>query len=106
MKKSAVSFLVLVFVLLACQKKSIPVITARTSEPPPPQKKLVDVQPDMVLGKTIFTNRCGRCHDLPTPDQYTAQRWEGILSYMIPKARLTEEQGIHVKAYLRENAAK
>jgi len=58
------------------------------------------------MGKTIFINRCGRCHDLPKPDQYTAQRWEAILSYMIPRAKLTDEQGVHVTAYLTANAIK
>jgi len=83
-----------------------PVITSRTVEPPPPAKPVSDVKADTELGKTIFTNRCGRCHDLPKPEQYTAQRWDGILSYMIPRARLNDEQGVHVTAYLKANAAK
>jgi hypothetical protein len=54
----------------------------------------------------IFTNRCGRCHDLPKPEQYTSERWKGILSYMNPRAGLNEEQGVHITAYLQANAAK
>lgn len=106
MFKYGITIFLILLLLAACSKKAIPVITARTSEPPPPQKKMVDVKPDMAMGKVIFTNRCGRCHDLPMPDQYTAQRWEGILSYMIPRARLTDEQTVHVTAYLKTNAAK
>jgi hypothetical protein len=60
----------------------------------------------METGRIIFTNRCGKCHDLPKADQYTAQRWDGILSSMIPKARLNEEQGLHVTAYLKAQAKK
>ncbi len=93
-------------VLIACNKKAIPVITSRTTSPSDPVKQIADIKPDMEIGKKIFTNRCGRCHDLPKPDQYTPQRWDGILSYMIPRARLDDEQGIHVTAYLKANAAK
>lgn len=92
--------------LIACHKRAVPVITTRTVEPPPPAKPVSDVKADPELGKTIFANRCGRCHDLPKPEQYTAQRWDGILLSMIPKSRLNEEQGMHVTAYLKVNAQK
>ena len=98
-------FLVTIAVI-ACNKKAVPVITSRVSDPPSPAKRIVDVKADIELGKTIFTTRCSRCYDLPKPEQYTALRWEGILSYMIPRARLNEEQGVHAKAYLKENAKK
>ena len=67
---------------------------------------MVDVKPDMAMGKIIFTNRCGRCHDLPDPVQFTAQRWEGILKTMIPRARLDKEQEIHVTAFIKANCIK
>jgi hypothetical protein len=92
--------------IIACNKKAIPVITSRTTEAPPPVKSITDVKPDIETGKIIFTNRCGNCHVLPKPDDFTAKRWEGILSYMIPKARISNEQGIHVIAYLKANGAK
>ena len=84
----------------------MPVITSRTTEPPLPTKPVVDVKPDIETGKIIFTNRCGNCHGLPKPDDFTAKRWDGILSYMVPRARLNNEQGIHVTAYLKANAQK
>lgn len=89
---------------MACSKKSLPTISARTTEQPLPAKKIINVTPYLVKGKSIFTNYCGQCHDLPKPDQYTTQRWVGILSYMIPRARLNDEQGVHVTAYLKANA--
>jgi cytochrome c5 len=98
--------IVIAAITLACNKKALPTITERTKEPPPPAKKAVDVKPDLATGKIIFTNRCGNCHDLPKPEQYTARRWDGILLSMIPKARLNNEQGLHVTAYLKANAPK
>lgn len=109
MKKLVVSLIILLFVIISCQKKAVPVITERKNELPG-KIETVDpspaTSPDTAVGKTIFTNRCGRCHGLPKPAQYTAQLWEGILSYMIPRARLNDAQGVHVRAYLKVNAAK
>ena len=104
MKKLIVLF-VIAFIIISCQKKALPVITERKEE----SKKEIQttiISPDTIAGKSIFIARCGRCHDLPEPAQYTAKRWDGILSYMIPRARLNDEQGVHVTAYLKANAAK
>lgn len=98
--------MVFLIILIACNRKAMPVITSRTTEPTLPVKPVSDINPDIETGKVIFTNRCGKCHGLPKPDDYTAKRWEGILSYMIPKAWLNNEQGVHVAAYLKVNAQK
>ena len=92
-------------IIQACQKKTLPTITTRTTEPAKPVT-IVDVKPDMAIGKIIFTNRCSRCHALPEPVQFTAARWDGILSIMIPRARLDKEQEIHVTAFVKENCIK
>lgn len=93
-------------IMIACNKKALPTITERERDPLPPPKQVVNVTPDMEIGKRVFINRCGRCHDLPKPGEYTAGRWDGILSNMIPRARLDDEQGVHITAYLKANAAK
>ena len=92
--------------MVACNRNVMPVITSRTTEPEQPAKPLTYVKPDIERGKVIFANRCGKCHGLTKPDDYTAKRWEEILSYMIPRARLSNEHGVHVRAYLEVNAAK
>lgn len=101
-----VFILLIIFLSVACTQKATPVITSRTTEPIKKEKKVLNIVPDLNEGKAIFTNRCGNCHDLPLPAQFTEKRWEGILSYMIPRARLNDEQGIHVTAYLKANAKK
>ena len=105
MRKKIYLIIFIVIIVVACTRKALPVITERKSDPPL-AKPVIDVKPDMEKGKIVFTNRCGRCHDLPKPEQFTAQRWDGILSYMIPRARLNDEQGIHVTVYLKANAQK
>ena len=69
MKKSlCITFLAIL--TIACNKKTVPVITERKYEPkgrvktfPPP----VIISPDTVAGKSIFMARCSRCHGLPEP---------------------------------------
>lgn len=101
--------IIVLFVVSACQKKAVPVITERKYEPPkgvttfPPPGT---INPDTIIGKTVFVSRCGKCHGLPEPIQFTAERWDGILSYMMPRARLDEAQKIHLAAYIKANAAK
>jgi len=84
----------------------MPVITSRTTEPIKKEKTALNVDPDLIAGKAIFESGCKNCHDLPLLNQFTIQRWEGILSYMIPRARLTAEQSVHISAYVKANASK
>ena len=104
MKKSIVFFIGVVFVLTACHKNSVPTITTRKKDPPPPISATLPVKPDMDAGKTIFIVHCGRCHDLPDPFKYTAPRWESILKTMIPRAKLNREEAVHIRAYINANA--
>jgi hypothetical protein len=107
---SVLILLATAYLLTACQKKAIPVITERETPPPiisrtiyPPKET---VTPDTLAGKRIFTNRCGRCHALPVPDQFSVKRWDNILPVMIPRARLDNEQALHVRAWLLANSAR
>ena len=99
MKKLILLLIVTAIIIIACNKKAVP------TKPITPDPSLPTVIPDTSIGKIVFIHRCGRCHGLPEPNQFTSKRWDGILSYMIPRARLTDEQGIHVTAYLKANAA-
>src|SRR5262245_49043344 len=104
MIKSMIGSTVCIFLLIACARKAMPTIPERERELPVKETTRTDVQPDASRGKVIFMNRCARCHDLPSPAQYSFERWEAILKSMIPRARLNEEQGIHVTAYVKENS--
>jgi hypothetical protein len=110
MKKWIILYTGVLFLLIACHKKTVPVITERNAELPkkigsnyPPQ---ATVPPDTVAGKSIYTTRCGRCHDLPLPAQFSAARWDDILPTMFPRARLTNEEALHVRTWVLVNAGK
>ena len=98
------------FAIIACNKKAVPVITERKVDPP---KIAVSVYPpnpaiaaDTAMGKEVFVTRCGRCHELPKPAQFTFNSWDGILTSMVPRAKLNAEQSAHITAYIKANAAK
>jgi hypothetical protein len=54
----------------------------------------------IALGKTIYDNSCGKCHDLPNPTDHSAQDWVGIMNSMAPKARLNDDQHAMVYDYI------
>jgi mono/diheme cytochrome c family protein len=93
------------FLIIACQKNSLPTISRRTSEPPPPAPLArKDLKVDLEKGKTVFTNRCGRCHGLHDPKEFTAEKWDVILQRMVPRARLNPEDAADVEAYIKANS--
>jgi mono/diheme cytochrome c family protein len=104
------SVLFLIFTLGSCHKKTVPVITARTNFPEAPKSTKPAISPAtpefIAAGKQVYEGNCNRCHDLKAPDAYTAERWDGILKSMIPKARITDDQAKQVTAYVRANAKK
>jgi mono/diheme cytochrome c family protein len=102
MKKFTI--LVLMVAVVACHRKVVP-----ASEPAPaPKETQVDVSHAQMVaqGNTVYTTRCGRCHALKPVENYTADRWTGILKSMIPKAKLTDAEADQVTAYVMENAKK
>lgn len=105
MKIPSTAILFIFIILLSCQKKAVPVITGRTTEPSAPKTEELSA-PDLLTGKQIFKNRCGRCHGLPDPVQYTAKRWETIMALMSPKAKLSKQEQVHVMTWVKENASK
>lgn len=57
-------------------------------------------------GEDLYSLRCGRCHGLPTPSEYTVADWKPIMAAMAPKAKLTAEETNWVLAYVNANAKK
>jgi cytochrome c5 len=57
-------------------------------------------------GKEVYEAKCGRCHDLKTPDTYNEVRWVKIVDWMAPKAKLDAAEKEVVLAYVTLNAKK
>ncbi len=57
-------------------------------------------------GRLVYEAKCTRCHEARKVEQYTDERWDGILDVMVPRARLSEVQIQQVAAYIKANSKK
>lgn len=61
-------------------------------------------QEQLAQGHTLFTNNCDNCHKLKQPETRTAKQWNAIIKRMIPRAKLSDEEGKLIRAYAIANA--
>lgn len=102
MRKKLFSGMVLLsFFFNSCSKKTTPAATTNNAavETPVVMKKDISAE-----GKALFDAKCGKCHGLPDPVQYTSQEWRPIMQKMGDKARLTQEERSMVLTYVMKNA--
>lgn len=55
-------------------------------------------------GKTIFREKCAKCHGYRLPETRTAEKWPHVIDEMAPKAKLNEEQKAAVLAFVTKYA--
>ena len=93
-----------IFVLLfgSCSPKVTP--TKTTVETKENSDKNYTVALNSSYGKEIYESKCGSCHDLNKPSNYTFKQWNPIIDRMAKKADLDYLQKQNVLAYLKENA--
>jgi len=46
----------------------------------------------LTLGRTLYINHCGSCHNLRLPEHYTRKQWEKELPEMQQKAEISDEE--------------
>ncbi|WDF70325.1 c-type cytochrome [Sphingobacterium oryzagri] len=89
--------------LVGCFPKASEVIRSLPVE----NKKqiLAKYSPEQIeTGETLFANNCAKCHKLKAAEGHTPEQWNSILKRMIPKAKLNDEDGQLVRAYIIVNA--
>jgi uncharacterized membrane protein len=72
--------------------------------PTPEQMKAQFTTAQLDEGKMIWQSNCNKCHKLFDPGSRTPEKWNRVLNRMIPKAKLTPDQGKLVRAYLIAHA--
>ena len=102
--KKASTIICLALLVFACSRKTVS--TSETAASPVAASPEAEHAALVAQGKTVYTNRCGRCHGLKDVTAYTTTRWDGILKNMIPKAKLNETEAQQVTAYVLEHAKK
>jgi hypothetical protein len=59
-----------------------------------------------VSGKTLYEQKCGQCHPLFSPKDFTFDKWKQTLVVMRERAQLTNSQYNSIVSYLKANAKK
>jgi cytochrome c5 len=106
--KTAATLVMIAIVVFACHRKTVAasddiVISNRAKTE---TIKTASNSETVSAGQNVYSSRCGRCHYLKTPQDYTQQQWDNILKSMIPKANLNKEEAKQVTAYVMEHAKK
>ena len=57
-------------------------------------------QEDLDAGKAIHNGQCIKCHKLRDPNKYSVAAWDKAMLKMKKKAKLTDEQGTQLDAYI------
>ncbi|RAJ04115.1 hypothetical protein LX64_02993 [Chitinophaga skermanii] len=55
-------------------------------------------------GKTLFMDKCGRCHGYKLPETRSADKWVKVIDRMAPKARLNADQKAAVLTFVQQYA--
>lgn len=76
---------------------------ANTATPPAAETGRINTEA-LAAAQKVYEGNCAKCHALKNPETYTAERWVGILNWMAPKAKLSDEQKAQVLTYVQHNA--
>lgn len=108
MKKIIVVGITFLLVSMACHRKTVPAVADGTVQPAAPVIPAAPVfaTADLEAGKNIYETKCARCHAVKPVEDYTADRWVGILRSMVPKAKLDSVQRAQLTAYVNTHAKK
>jgi mono/diheme cytochrome c family protein len=57
-------------------------------------------QQDLLAGRKLYVSKCGGCHNLHLPGEFSASAWEKNISEMQEKAKISDEQKKLILNYL------
>ena len=59
------------------------------------------VSPEKLMnGRTLYINKCGSCHNLHLPEQYTQKQWLKVMPEMQKKSKITDEETKQITDFL------
>ncbi len=99
--KKMFSILAIAFVIGGCAKKITPTVAVPVTTTKP---VATATSSPIAMGQTIYTAKCGRCHELKITTDFTANDWGNIMESMAKKAHLTDDEKANVLAYVKANA--
>jgi nitrate/TMAO reductase-like tetraheme cytochrome c subunit len=54
----------------------------------------------LMMGRTLYVNHCGSCHNLHLPEQYTRSHWEDEIPDMQDKAKISDKEAKLITNFL------
>ena len=111
MKKYIYSLCLLGVIVYSCKTQTTTTETSTTTAAPAvsiPSTTTASLSKEELLqkGEMAYNQRCGRCHGLPSPSEYTVSDWQPIMTRMAPKTKLNADETNWVLAYVNANAKK
>jgi cytochrome c5 len=122
------AFVVILFVAVSCSKK---VTGNKSVEKPPaemqplaptpapnqemprdPVKEVTNSEEEkkkialMAAGKEAYSVKCTKCHEAFEPTKFNAAKWEKVIDWMGPRAKLEAHEKEEILAYVKNNAKK
>ena len=94
MKRIRIAFTAFGF-LAACAPKVTETITDKDNS-----GSVAAMSATATKGKSLYSKKCSKCHDLKVIDNYSKESWSKILPNMASKAELTQEERDQVTAYI------
>lgn len=94
----------LMLILSECAEKKIASHNNETPAQEVAEMKSKYTAEQIAQGKIIYNNKCGECHDLHTPGEYTVHEWDDILPEMSHKAKLSSNDAGIVRSWVITNA--
>ena len=91
----------LVFAVISCGSPKV--VAMQPSDPVVPQMPSPpneSAAARIAEGKGLYEQRCGNCHKLFSPTDFSQTDWAPILTRMQPKARFDDEQMALVRGYV------
>lgn len=93
--------------LTECAKKTS--VSHNKTKKQTPEEQLAEVKTkytaeQIAQGKVTFTTKCGECHELKQPGEFTIKQWNKILPDMIHKARIKDPESGILNAWIITNA--
>ena len=120
MKTKHISILAIAAIIYSCASKPVvvpPPVIAPTEEklsvvPPPVEVQVATVSlpalppspADILQGKSLYENNCGKCHKLFATTQFSITDWQPIVKSMQGRAGLKDSDSVLIMAYLSSEA--
>jgi hypothetical protein len=101
MKKLKISVLIFILaVIFSCQKNGTDLTSSSLYQPSNSDVTANATLTELQQGRTLYTQYCGSCHGLYSPDQFSTNQWKNVMSDMARKTGMNSNEVLLVTKYV------